>query len=948
MNATKKNAKRQGSDENNEKTINIGQEVLDLKELLNSVNRKIRKQYDRSELDLIEEDIKKLLQSAKQKYTALIDNTTDQAKKEGEENKEHYEQIKKNFDKLDSQKNSLKGSEIDGIYETIFQNYNCLKYSFRTAAAETKNVLGKDHEVENPDIILLCKNVRIMEDIINKICTNNIDKSIIGGEKHFDSMRYGFEWLFCHDDISQNKSGHRHLDIRDCNRYLDYIKYQIMLSKKSIEKPFMTPAEVDDIFDKIRYAFDHQKFNEKTQYINTFKMNFRILIKEFFEIYELLIKYRDALFKEEEIRKALEDKPKKEPDPSSRINLEIVNLSSVAVRVLLDRFVSFVKISDLNFGNSTFNRAWFNYSELSKSNYAGSDFKEARIENAKMKDCDISTCNLILADGGNTDFSGSNFNYSDLSGINLVDAVVNQCEFQNAIFYDANIQGYKAALREYFDSNNSERNDDVPKRIIHLYDAWQKISSEKRTPADLIGSIISAYKDSLKKKSDPEFSLQITGAGGTSWAILDTTKLKNAAFSVDASDKKIAFQAQISEYMSALMTLFLQKSISAELFQYARDFLLTQTENARRAREETYGNIFLDVADLTNVSAKGAQLSGNDLSYVKMPQSSFENADLSGTTMHYSNGASAAFIMSNLNHAECFESDYHLANFSSALLNNALFLNCNLNHTNWNKAILVGTAFVDLSEYVEAICKGSNAGSPEVQILQLEKNVSFESARNNAVIRDTTHYESVAKKLVLPEESRDFWQYECSINYATFTNVLADRTVFLGIIADRSSFNGTSAKNSFWVNCRAHLSDFIETDLRYSALILSCFGQSNFSKANLSNTNIQYVDFSNSNMNCALLNLSNIDHALFRNCNLKNINFSEATICNCAFEDSKFDEAILSYAKFKNCIFSSVSFTGLVDLHSSEWENCLFDNCALNDDIVPNGISSLKEALSEV
>ena len=200
-----------------------------------------------------------------------------------------------------------------------------------------------------------------------------------------------------------------------------------------------------------------------------------------------------------------------------------------------------------------------------------------------------------------------------------------------------------------------------------------------------------------------------------------------------------------------------------------------------------------------------------------MLQSSFENADLSGVIMHYTTAAAVSFIFSNVNHAECFESYLHFANFSSAVMNNALLLNCNLNHTNWNKAIIVSSIFADLSYYVEDIISG---GSDKEFLIQTDQNFGFD--RVDKIIQDLPAYPNHAssnQNSSPAENAPSYWQKECSINDATFTDALADSVVFLNIVADRSTFNRAFFKNSFWANCRSYLSDCIGTDFRYSAFV---------------------------------------------------------------------------------------------------------------------------------
>lgn len=880
---------------NQDKLLSVGGEAVN--ELLDKIysdtsriNLKLHNGYTETDLENTQAKLRKYLENADEIYRALKLDSTNYP------NEKAYEKIKNLCIEIDPL--LKKGRELVGEerlkcrkrFKELFTRYSELIYSFQTACRETKNIWDTEVTADKIGMILLCKNVRIMEDLINKICSNNIDKSIIGGDKHFESMRYGFEWLFCHNDVSRSDSYMR-IDIRDRNRYLDYIKYQIMVTGKYVDGAPKSSTEIDEYYQYVEEAFDRESFESKAEKIKKYKKEVTQLIADFFDIYELLTKYRDALFREEEIRKGLSGTGKKENESKENITVNIINLSSVAVRVLLDRFVSFVKISDLNFGNSTFNRAWFNYSELSSSNYAGSNFKYARIENAKVRNCDISTCNLSMADGGHTDFSYSNFNYSNLTGINLIDATLNYCEFQNAIFRDSNIDSYQDAVQDNW--GKDLRGDDKAKKLINV---WRSLGDKTEPLKDIINTYIKLELTDLDISTDK-----------APWAILK--------YDFSNDDRRV-----ITQGIRQVFTQYFEKHISAELLSLVKQRFLWEDDEAKAARIKKYGKVLLEVANLNNISAKSTQMSNSDLCHVMMQNSSLEDADLSCAVLHYTNARYASFIQSNGNKINCFESNFYSANFSSAIMNRALFLNCNLNRTNWDRAILISSTFVDFSKYV-----GSFIEQPlEEIILQIDQSFTFDNdPKNQRVITDCPIYKYT------PAEDKEVtsWQTDCSISDANFTNVLADNTVFLDISADRTSFNHTSFKNALFANCRMYLSDFINVDLQYANFTLCCMGQSNFNNANITGAKLYNVDFSNCNMSGSLLNLSILNHVLYDNSDLSAMNFSGSQISNSAFVNCNFERIILAGAKFRNCIFSHIEFENLIGIQSATFENCYSEHC---------------------
>ena len=871
------------------------------------INKRVHKRYDERDLTLIKETIDQHLEDAGEIYASISStDTPDQSTESDQKINQLGERIKKLLAKKKEELSEEESEQLDAAFEDLLDTCGQLDYSFHSVIGEIK----RSDEDFDPEVgmILLCKNVRIMEDLISKICSNNIEKSIIDGEKHFKSMRLGFEWLFCHNDINESTSINK-LDIRDENRYLDYIKCMILIKSKSISSLPNSSIEIDQYFEYIKAAFDKQKFTEfKTikDRIENYKNRVKHLTEHFFTIYELLVQYRDALFYEEEIRKDLEKTVV--TGSGARISQEIVDLSAVAVRVLLDRFVSFVKINDLNFGNSTLNHSWFNYSELSKSNYAGSNFEYTRIENAKMIDCDISTCNLSFADAGETDFSHSNFNYSDLTGMNLIGAIVNYCDFQNAIFRDANIDRLQNAVFEYFLNGNSLRSG--YDRIRMLFNHW---NNRNLTKENSINKLISQLK-SISRGNQHDLVIENENVP---WAILEPS-LEQAEIS------------QIVSQMRGILSEYLKSHICVELLDWVKKRFLNAEKSAEKLQDK-YGKVFLETAEMRDITAKYTQMNGCDLCHIDLGNATFEDANLSNTHMYYTKAEGASFIRTNLNQAECFESNFYSANMKWAVASGATFINCDLNNTNWNNAIIIRSNFIDLSEYVEGHIVSDPMYIFFLKIDQYMKKVSNTEPNDiSMVIKDYPSYTPSKRTATTSNESSSCWEKNCSISDSTLNDVLADNTAFINITADRSSFNQASFKNTIFANCKMYLTDFISVDFRYSNLLLCCLGQSNFKSANFINSEIRYVDFSNSNLFLAMFNLCQMDHILFNNANLSEANLSDAVIRNCAFVNCNFEKINLTGTRFENCIFERINFNNPIGSDLSRLINCYGLNCMFN------------------
>lgn len=893
---------------------------------LNNVDRRGHRHYTQKELVEVHKDLEKLLEDAKKYYDELLNGES------SKRNSVIYENISELLNKIDNieleilqaRKKGQKG--IQRLYnrknkflDDLFKAYCSLRYDFDSAYADMINHdninFVRNDTNDNMKTILLCKNVRIMEDIINKICTNNIDKSIINGEKLFESMQYGFEWLFCHNNVLGNESNkkYKRVDIRDKNRFLDFIKYQIMISGNFIENSPKTSFEIDEHDQLIRKTFEKKQFKIKLDIIENFKSSVIDLIKQFFDVYKVLILYRDTIFIEEEIRKSIENSYTNSEDLCHDIgrpkpNNEIVILSLIALRVLIDRFVSFVKINDLNFGNSTFNRSWFNYSELSNSNYAGSNFKYSRLENAKVENCDLSTCNLSCADGSGSDFSNSNFNYSNMTGIDLINASINDCQFKNTIFRDADLDSYKLPIEMLIDKVKEDIDKEDKVRVSRLLSVWKKddgLSSQK-----LIMSICNLYENlSLPNVVIPD---------------------EGRLLVFDSADYLDLFK-EISNATNQLLENNLSSVISSELLDRIRELVNYESEDIRTEREEQHGKILFCSANLTRVSAQRARMSNMDFSHSNMEFASFDDSDISESKMFYTKASNILFIRANMNNCRCFETNFESSNFSNSILNKARFINCNLNNTNWNKAILNGAVFIDASLLVDGCINSTH----EDISLYLSKYQSF----NNQI---KPGFPSVIKdKFAFNDKQNSFevsnWQKNCCMNDSNLMYALADNSKFMNISADRCTFNFAAFKNSLFANCSMHLSDFNNTDFRYSDIVFCSLGQSSFKNTNLTNTSIKCVEFSEANLSGALFNSAELDHVIFDGADLSYINFTNAIIKNSVFTSCNVSNMLLHGARFENCIFENINLNSIIGYHS-----CTFINTydASNSEIKDNELKS--------
>ena len=950
MSDKKQNPKSEGAPDTQPTATDYTKLLKSIDQKLSNINQKGFDFYEEDALNGIHCEMKQYLDNASRLYNEFIvhQNSTD-----------WYKEIQKEYENNKNAELGKKQKDIKDSVDNLLSHYSKSTYTLRSAFDEIF-YNGNNDEDDNDDddndeddkkklsaaepeellssylqndadirMIQLCKNVRTIEDMLNRICTNNIDKSIVKGERHFVSMKNGFKWLFSQSsptfELDSERQAYQSVDIRDKNRFLDFLKYQIVTSFRYIENEQKDPLKIEAFAKKIENKFLKSKFEKKQEYITNFKDTVSNLIDQFFEVYTVLSEYRDLVFKEEEIKRKLKDKYPSSDISESENNdwmptAQIVILSAVLLRALTDRFVSFVKINDLNFGNSTFNRSWFNYSELSDGNYAGSSFQHVRIENAIVRRCDLSTSDFSDADLSGTDFSGSNFNYSNLTGTVLDDAVLNNCQFQSAIFRDYNLDSYNTALNKSFTTNDPDDPDKISPHERNIFHAWNNPANNK----DYTDSIMDVYL----ALNAPITELQKRQSG----AYLDTLSLSLCFKDEKDEEKDESKDNSIYQNSKKQLNSALSSIIPPAILNKAEDIIQNESVDEKNEREREHGRIRFKSAVLSNASMKQCQMSGADLSHLNIRNVSFENSDISNSVIYYTPACSASFMKTNLIGTKCFESDFSLASFDCCAANNASFINCNLQTTNWNKAILINATFFDATHIMEDIAR-NKAGKQFLYLEKYFKPKDKQAVKISPLLADyaPVYTDKLAYSDSGSEMLKKHWQSDCSLNDSKMETALMDNAKFLNIRADKSSFKNSSMKNVILANCSMHLTDFINADMRYSYIALSSLGDDNFTHANITKAKIQNTEFCNSNFTDVLLNSAELNHVLFSGANLEKLNVTKATFCNCAFIDCNIDGMILQNATFKNCVFEHLDFTNLVAKRTAKFENCIVSLCRDDD-----------------
>lgn len=842
--------------------------------------------------------------------------------------------------------------------------------------------------------IELGKIVRLLENMIGRISDNNIDKSIMNNEYRNESLKNGFMWLFAqYADAPRGTSNGKQrynkanlIDVRDAKRFLDHIKYQIITDATFERRPFNN-GEVERVFDRVIMAFENRNFScskedkspGKRELINEYKRDTGKIINEFFDGYKAVVGYRDAMIHLTRFDNK-KDKPgdNKQKTRGSRKDNDIVavlNYAIVLKRVLLDRFMSFVRTDDLSLGNSIMDKGWFNYSELSDSNFTHSSFKYVCMENAIVRDCDLSTCSFVLADASNTDFSGSNFSYSDLTGMDLTDAKLNGAQMNSVILRDQRVDSYDKGLTDLINTITYTEIKDIKKgsaidvlrhgkhKDISVYNTnrieWKsdifnatsennkeknndlnELNREKFVKLRNAERLRSLAVNVLKRFNCELVNLDRQGKVDVNILLYDESKkftgssvlnesydyLMGALRADSADSKKVDdAKAMLEEYMNYRKYSKIDKDLfdNFDTYRMAEEKLVTPVDGAtyKEIRERGNGKIYFRVAVMQFASVNDVSMPNTDFSFVNMRSASFKDSDLSNSDMYNTDARNAMFAKTNLASLDAYKANFDEANFTSANLIGANFADCSLNSVNFKKALMLNSIIVKSREACKAeeeACLGENEPIYLLRILRAKNLTRSGQEGAQRLMADIENAKMVSEITNFDKESM------VSCFDSDFSEAIANRIIILNLNMLRSKYIKADMTSAFIYNSVMIYSDMTEANLS-NAVIMGCaFHQSDCHKIDLQKAILYACEFSHANLSESTINAAIVSRCNFDQTNLNKVNFARSKVNNCSFVNCSFKGVNLAATKFSNCIFCDIDFSDAIGLSNVEFSNCAF------------------------
>lgn len=726
------------------------------------------------------------------------------------------------------------GSEVthDAFLETIRKKRYSLEKKFfaikkHTAAPNTCD----DYRVQ------LAKSVRLLDVILSKICDNNIDKSIMSSEDVIDGMRSGFLWLF---SKASNESKDPGNDIREQNRFYDFLKHQMMLEVLEKQKQNFSNAFLEEVFTLLKRYCSALQLNPDsnktlTEAINIYRCRLRSLINAFFDGYKPLVSFRDAFAHID-----ITPNSKEERDLLKNAQ-KVLAYANTLTRVLIDLFTLFVKINDLNLGYSAFDLGWFNYSDMSKSSLTHSSFRLARIENAILQSCDLSICDFTDADVSGTDFTKSNFSYSNLTGVDFTDCVLNKAQMDNVRLRNPIWDNYdNAELLKRFPTLELEK--------LATYKAWKK----RATPDSVAKTLKPDHS------LDPEIFLAYSAPDGDYFAIR-----KGAVLSPDLfTDGKIPFSVAI-------------------------------------LHDASLNNVTFSATDLSHVemdraAARESDLSESQMYYTKASKAMFFRTNLNQLDAYASDYNGANFSEATLIGAVFADCDIVSCNFEKALLLNAEIIyptTISPDHSPCDASSAPAEEISIADRYsILYDDEPKREGLPKTKHLKRFRSNSWPSKSS-----DCNFKEAIADKIVILNANmnralfkqatlRDCLIFNTLLWWSNFEKANLSHSNIFGV-----SFNRSALVETSFVRSRIDATDFTGANLNSSAFVFCTLQDVIFDEANLNSCNISSATFEN---------------CVFSRCTMEKTIMMDTVFRNVIFEQIDFTKVIgLESVTFEDCVF---------------------------------------------
>ncbi|MBD5584114.1 MAG: pentapeptide repeat-containing protein [Clostridia bacterium] len=682
------------------------------------------------------------------------------------------------------------------------------------------------------DIQQLLQLIAQIEQCVNNTTIQNIQVCNVRKSKPEES----FTWLYSKDKYFDKtepvKSFHKlQVGIQNERRYEDALRDLTILqnSAKNIAyRPTKNASSEPDGNWKVWYR-NIQTYCTKSLRETTYN---------FFKYYNILLSYRNALWENQS------------NNQNTDRQVPYI-LASILHRVLLDRYLSNIRLARMNMGSSDFSKAWLTYSDLSGSNLNNSNFKFAHLRNTTLTNCDLTSSNFYLADAREGKFSGSNMSNCSFVGTILDNCDLSTCLLDNIIFHHPLIDRLYRQEIEY-DAK-------YPKKQYTLYELLQMeeksielLKKRLNEPTSIAKDILNAFFDSQETEIPIRLNQFIESK--EKFHIDDSTfKALN-----DDSQKE-----DINSYTKALI-----KKLEFRYRAYSQD--------ERRLRHDIPFPCRA-IASIRQATINNVLLKDVDFSHIELSGTSLQKSTLTGCLFHYTHAEGAIFDRANLKKSDFTRADLTAATLKESNLFETIFLNCQCEASSFQSANMVNALICGSTKPLkDTVAPGAQSDNTSNY-----SNVNFSQTE----AQNIKIYNTYLEKATIRKAN---WGNVHLVNsHLAYASLFGTDMTYGALLYD--TFSHANLKSAILTDALLFHCNFKEATLEEAVLLRALISHTDFIATNLQKVNFSGADIRNTRFEDCSFGIANFTNAKFTNCifvhvDLRNtLGIDKTTFTNCTF-----------------------------------------------------------------
>ncbi|MBQ7243462.1 MAG: pentapeptide repeat-containing protein [Bacilli bacterium] len=726
-------------------------------------------------------------------------------------------------------------------------------------------VLVSDAEFERKKFEI-CKVLNTIDAIVDGLCNNNVDSTVLGLDSHIIGRETVLQWLYTGSStVSVSKQEEDRAEVFYKQVLTWWLKGRVnnfMLSPSPMDK--LTREQCLNAIAEVKVESDL-----KVDFINRVRSSFNATIKDIHDAFQRLNGFRKYAIGARLATDEMKDE--------TRLS-KVYALAKGILDFFLSVCVSYMRIDELQLPRAQFTEAKLSHANISHSNFASSDFSKVTIDNGNARDCDFSMSTLEGIQAQNADFTGALFSYANLAGGNYEGAVLSKAKIDSVSL------GHLPSLE-----------------IMALgRKAGYPSFVQKEWPDEKL------IEESKKSKEDVEKGLEVPFLKRLILISNECSGDKNGNDFIlhNALD---GFYGKYNDLMGLPINdgkaLSCTKGTFAGIVTSIKDYNRTRGKDKPRVDEPS------EPVCLRACTLDEALIPNADLSIVDLSNASLREAIMPQARMSYADARGANFGSADLFGVYAYESRFDSASFRDSLFGGGMFVGCNFNSANFDGATFLSACFL-----------GKESGKFVKNYMKETKDYGYATNEKAPSISEPADI-NMQDMSPTDDDSRP------TLLNSSFKNCNGTKAVFAAMDMSRSSFNSALLRSAAFLDCNATSTRFDEADLTFSIHHGVLYTRSSFKHSSFQEAKIASCDFTCCNMSNAKFLAGTLKQCVFHDASLKATNFSHSNVSHCIFRDTLVDGMMISGARFENCIFIGIDFTDIIGLSRATFTDCMFINC---------------------